>query len=319
MVAFTKKQNYRKNYKSNNAVKNAINKYKPPPKKPAKKYQVYNNKNAIMTLAKQVKSLQLSKLGPYQKRIEFFELDKEDMGNNNFNHTRPICFQLNDFTSDCKLHTLDPTSHVSQTMKGWSIVPSKFTGNLAKYNQFWATNDCEVSKLRYLPIKCEYTLTISTNMAEQDSPRWIRVDFVKPNKILPQTGSHALNLPEGIFSFSELLNGPAQPNKVNDINPLYWKRCHKPQWISLKANAGQTSATSVIRHKKFNIYFPNKVINVETDTPYSYANDSILTNISRKDQMWAVFSFDRQYSNTNNLKIGMTRTMHWRDEHGAAN
>lgn len=305
---------YRPNYrsKSTNKPVSAIQKKRWVPKQ-------VKNTMSINTLARQVKSLQVSKLGPYQKRIEGIEIDAADMGSNNFNHTRPICFQLNDFTDDCKLHTLNPTSHSSETMKGWTKVPNKFTGALAKYDQFWATNDCEVSKLRYLPIKCDYTLTISTNMADQDSPRWLRVDFVKPNKIIPQTGSHALNLPEGIFSFSELLNNSGQPHRVNDINPIYWRKIHKPQWINLKANSGQDSTTSVIRHKTFTIRFPNKVINVETDTPYSYANDTILTNIARKDQMWAVFSFDRQYDNTDALKIGMTRTMHWRDEHGAAN
>jgi len=305
---------YRPNYRSKNTNKpvSAIQKKRWVPKQ-------VKNTMSINTLAKQVKSLQVSKLGPYQKRIEAFELDHADMGTNNFNYSRPICFQLNDFTSDCKLHTLNPSTHSSQTMKGWSSIPSKFTGALAKYDQFWATNDCEVSKLRYLPIKCDYTMTVSTHMTEQDMPRWIRVDFIKPNKILPQSGSHALNLPEGIFSFSDLLNTYAQPHRVNAINPILWRKCAKSKWINLKASAGQSSTTDVIRHAKFSIRFPNKVINVETDTPYSYANDTILTNIPRKEQMWAIFSFDRQYVATDDLKIGMTRTMHWRDEHGAAN
>ena len=108
---------------------------------------------SINTLARQVKTLQVSQIGPYQKRLENVELDHNDMGASNYSQGRPICFQLNDFTNDCKLWTVNLTSHNVQSLKGWTAMPSSFTAGLAKYDPFWATNDCEVSKLRYLPIR----------------------------------------------------------------------------------------------------------------------------------------------------------------------
>ena len=166
-----------------------------------------------------------------------------------------------------------------------SQMPTMFTAGLAKYDPFWATNDCEVSKLRYLPIMADFKLTASMRLKDQDIAFWIRVDFIKPNKVLPQSGSHALNLPEGLFSMAHLLQDLNSPMPVNDINPAYmysWTKCAKSQWIKMQATPGMTENRTIIRHKTFRIKFPKKVINVETDTPYSYANDSILTNIPRK-------------------------------------
>ena len=64
-------------------------------------------------------------------------------------------------------------------------MPTMFTAGLAKYDQFstLATNDCEVSKLRYLPIKVDYQLTVSARCQEMNIPIWIRIDFLKPNEL----------------------------------------------------------------------------------------------------------------------------------------
>ena len=82
------------------------------------------------------------------------------MGTNNFSHGRPLCVQMNDFTSDAKIWTVNLQSHGAQSLKSFAQTPTMFTAGLAKYDPFWATNDCEVSKLRYLPIKVDYHLTM---------------------------------------------------------------------------------------------------------------------------------------------------------------
>ena len=86
------------------------------PKPKPKRYAVSNNSNAIITLARQVKSLQVSKIGPDQKRIENIEIDHADMGSNNYSPGRPICWQLNDFTSDNKLWTVNTQSHNAEQL-----------------------------------------------------------------------------------------------------------------------------------------------------------------------------------------------------------
>ena len=54
-----------------------------------------------------MRRLQTQQIGPYQKRLENLELDAADMGANNFSHGRPLCVQMNDFTSDAKIWTVN--------------------------------------------------------------------------------------------------------------------------------------------------------------------------------------------------------------------
>ncbi|AXQ65668.1 MAG: putative capsid protein [Circoviridae sp.] len=281
--------------------------------------QRIKNTASISSLSTAVRRLQKSQIGPYQKRLEHVELDSADMGSDDFNFERPICFQMNDFTNDCKLHTTNLTTHNSMQLKGWTQMPSQFTGGLAKYDQFWATNDCEVSKLRYLPIKCDFKLTLSGRLSETDVPIWVRVDFLRPNRVLPSSGSHDLNLPSGLYSLAHQITTINDPVAVNDINPLYWRKVRKSKWLKLSPRAGNSSDRTIQAFSSFSIRFPSKVINVETDTPYSYANDSMLTNVPRNKQMWMVFHFDRVHIASEALKLGVQRTLHFRDEHGAAN
>ena len=53
----------------------------------------------------------------------------------------------------------------------------------------------------------------------QDRDTWIRIDFVKPNKILPNTVQHEFNLPNSLPGF----NGLAKESMLerNIYNPLY--------------------------------------------------------------------------------------------------
>ena len=230
-----------------------------------------------------------------------------------------MSFQLNDFTADCKLWTTNATSHQGESLKGFAKMPSIFTAGLAKYDPFWATNDAEVSKMRYLPLRAEFKFQLSARVNENWDAFWVRLDFIAPRKVLPTSASHSLNLPDGLFSMKALLTTPAEPINTNDINSLYWRKVAKTQWVKIKAAPGEATDRSVVRHKTVNIKFPKRVINCETDTPYSYTNDTILSNVPRSTQMWCVISFDRQYTAALDFKLGIQRTMHWRDESGAAN
>lgn len=322
MVAYTKKpyRSFKKKISTNNPVKRAINKYKKaPPKQP--KYQVTNNKSAIMTLSRQVKRLQMSQIGPYQKRMENVRMDNAHVGSGGFSRDRPIAFQVNDFTADCYLHSVnDVTKDGMKLSRKFEATPTYFTASDGKYNPLWAMNDCEVSTLRYLPIKAQYTFNLSQKMMVTEQPRWFRVDFLTPKKHIPTSDAHSLNLPDGLYSMSRLMSDAQTEAKPldNKINYTYWRSVHRTKWMKFTP---QLSTTDVYITRKFDVTlnFPNKVINVETDTPYSYVEDTILTNTPRNQAIWAVISTDRQYDVEDNLKINISRTIHWRDEHGAAN
>jgi len=299
-----------------------------------KKYvpKTVKNTSSIYTLARQVKQLQVSQIGPYQKRMETILMDTAHVGAGGFSRGRPLAFQMNDFTDDCHLHTVNNTTKDGLPLARTFIPsPSFFSSTDAKYNPLWAMNDCEVSKNRYLPLKAEYKFKITMKMAVTDPVRWMRIDFLTPRKIIPTSEAHTLNLPEGLYSMGYIINGdsggtlsgnPATnllhavaPNK---INYTYWKPVQKTKWIKFRPQLS-TSDVDIIRHVNCDMTFPNKVINVETDTPYSVAVDTITTNTPRSQAIWAVLSFDKDYGVADDVNVAIGRTIHWRDEHGSAN
>ncbi|AXQ66308.1 MAG: putative capsid protein [Circoviridae sp.] len=302
----------------NNPVKRALKKYKKAPRKDP--LQQPNNKAAIMTLSRQVRKLQLAQIGPYQKRLEQVSMDAAHVGSPGFRRNRPVCWRINNFTDQTFFHTVNDTTHETELLaRRFLTAPNGFTGTDTKFNPFWGANDCEVSKLRYLPIKCEMVFNFTQKMKVTDMPRWIRIDFLTPRKVIPQSDAHSLNLPEGLYSMGQLIGYPEFSTAIpNKINYTYWRPVMKTQWVKFTP---QLSTSDVVINRRFNktIKFPNEVINVETDTPYSYANDSINTNTPRRTGVWCVINFDHDYDVEDALKFTIQRTIHWRDEHGAAN
>ena len=278
------------------------------------------NTNSIVQLQRDVKNLKLSQIGPYQKQVQYLNLDNtlgQVVGYSNI----PIAFQVNDFTETNKIFTANTTTFVTSAVQrtGTDIsfakqnthfnVPATF-----KYDPFWAsTSDDHVSNKRYLPIKASFLFSVSQRMQVTDPNAWVRIDFITPKKVLPETIAHSLNLPSGLYSMSHLAEDEMQNR--NKINTQYWRHICKTKWIQLKS-LNATTDTLVDKHYSKTIYFPKKVIECEIDTP-GISNDSIFTNIPRKQAIWCVISFNGMAGSSNKLSI--RRVIHYRDNEGKAN
>ena len=101
----------------------------------------------------------------------------------------------------------------------------------------------------------------------------------------------------------------------NKINPLYWRHVCKTKWIKVSSRSPTPVDIDVFKYWTQTIKFPNRVLNVETDTPGT-TNDSIYTNLSRKLGVWCIIS---NSGTVGAAELTIRRTIRFRDEHGSAN
>lgn len=279
--------------------------------------QQLKNTQSISSLSRAVRNLQRAQLGPFQTQWQQLRLD-HDAGIP-FKRAQPIVFQVNDFTDQQKIWQPDASTHVAAALsKKFNVIPSTwFQGADAHFDPHWAMRDDTVSHTRYHAVSTTLEWKFGMKLNTTDTPRWVRIDFITPKKILPNSSSHTLNLPEGAYSLSNLLNWPKYdaPEKENHINPLYWKKVAKTQWVKFSPHLSSTDV-DVIRHLKTYLKF-NQTINCEIDTPYT-TTDSVVTNTARKSQVWCVINFDTDYAAADHFGLSINRRISWRDEHGVA-
>lgn len=309
-------QPYRRNYNKkseNKPVKKAMTKYGPPPKKPAPKYQVYNNKNAIATLARQVKTLQLGKLGNFQKRCEKMNIVS---ATENFNRTYPICFCMNQFNDANNLHAqaykVDSTSGAAVFMKRFEpqssqVIYGSVPGPYTKYNPHWGSNDDTPSTEIYQPLGTKVRIQFEfENVLTTEEPKWLRVDIVRPKKQYTMTATHDLTLPVGLLQFSNIARGDVLER--NWINPQLWTV--KTKWLKLWNNSSATKDLKGIITINSS-YKNDKPIKPDYN---STTGATFLTNVPYMQKEWCIISCGDSAPTT----IDIQRFTSWRDQHGVA-
>lgn len=105
MAYAKRKARLARNKTPNKPVARAMTTYQKAPAsaKPTKQY-VANNRNAIVTLSKQVRNLQLAQLGAFQKRAEKVDWAKTESATLPWGKSQPMAICLNQFV-DKKLGT----------------------------------------------------------------------------------------------------------------------------------------------------------------------------------------------------------------------
>lgn len=304
-------------------------------KRRAKNTKVDKNKSAIMTLSRQVKSLQLSKIGLYQKAWQNANVGP---GFEPVSHgwTNKVLFMaLNDFSPYAALWRgepeIDPLSDNYNTPKtvqisNWATwVPSQNSASGTqmhnRYN-YWFNSQDVVSPVAYLPISTRVTMQFEIEgMPANAEPVYIRYQVIRQKKQLLHTTAHALNLPTNMAS----LAGMALDSKYrNRINREYF-HIHQDKWIKM------SNANDVTKNVKRTLVctqkFPSKVLKVEGEHPVTSGtaeSDNVLqgftTNIRPTDVYYLVIHTSRNldFANGERLSINFNRFISWRDQHGVA-
>lgn len=325
-----KTRGFPKKKTGNRPVDNAISKYKKAklPSNTNPRQYAANNRNAIMTLSRQVKSLQLSKLGMFQKRAEQVRwVADDDNTTYPWEVKKPFAFCLNQFNGrDTTTGALvkAPIYHTDsngfgQVMKRFGTwVPTALVGVNRELNPHIADIDDAVSPEVYKPLGTSVKIQLEfNNYPANERTDWFRIDVVRPKKHLLSSAFHKLNMPEGLGQFTALTAN----NMVdrNFINSTYWDVVYT-KWIPLVNNSGVNKhITKVVT---INRSYKNSPV-IKTDLNSTSATEAGVTTYPMFHQQtdptqleWCVISAGS--SDILPRSMSILRQISWRDQSGTS-
>lgn len=322
-------------------------KIKPPSKRKSLKFRKYkksgvsgqkmaDNKQtaAINDLSKKVYSLEMSKYGKTQQNFHSLERNLVPI------NTKPLCFDLTDFTcirpGDPEInggsvwqHYLAPPVNVS-TASHWKLEGAT--------NLYWNNNnDDQPDGGAYLAKMATYYVEVRGNTFLSNTR--VRFDVVsqKPDALIPNSlSTEDANLPDTLNYLKNL----CEPH-LNRINPVYFKKYFsKVIFLNSSKTATTKGTTANVIRFSFTIR-PNKVciqnetnpqvgggIVVDPDDP-TLDNQQVEiargnfgpNNVPATQPLWCIISTDDEGGSTpatQAVQIKMSRRVVWCDQLGSA-
>ena len=290
----------------------------------APRTKVGANRSAISVLAKQVKSLQLTQIGPYQKNWEMCAITG---GLHAWHETQPVCFALNNMFHEAPVYmgVADSTTFPGHEVPGHITVQNwEKTEPFSVYPEYsyWSgANDDVADKVRYRPISTKVTVNIECPSLAPNTTYWARIDIIKPTKTLLQSNAHKLTLPFNLQSLAYLVSD--NMSKRNRINRQYFK-IYETRWI--KMNNDTDVNKTVERFKTFTFKFPanspcekiNAREHVQTVT--GQINENFISNMPPDSIYWMVLStsFAGSLHASAEMNVQLSRFISYRDPDGVA-
>jgi len=304
MVAFTKTYNRRGGTAAKFPLTTTVNKpikkiYKKRPK--ATKANV--NKQAIMKMARQVKTLQNQRYGEVQSHTQFAILS----GDNKPLNARPILFGLNNFY-DQEIYSGHVSNGIATYAQAGTLVRQTYRSDLDDAYEWNARRNSDaVSLVEYKPVFTRLNLTFYFNPATAVYPAKVRVTILK---VKPYISSSKLNvaLPATLGAYRWLANSSA-----SSVTNYFDKRYHtilQDKWINVVPPANNPQ-TQFSREVRIDYRYGNDVLKPDiTSTP---GGQNFWTNTNVKDQIWVLVSTDTDPF-MDNMRISKFDV--WRDPHG---
>ena len=165
--------------------------------------RVVKNTQSVYQLSRAVKQLQSRQLGLYQKRTEHVNIAGSIL-----DMDKPICFCPQQFIgkggtetvyTGCPIWNLTAPAGagtVWHTALYKNFVQGNLWPNTANecYNPHWASRDDKVSSEVYQPLGTSISFEFSATMYYSDHPTWIRIDVLRPRKMLEKSTQHMLTM-----------------------------------------------------------------------------------------------------------------------------
>ena len=294
-------------------------------KAPAKKvkYAVAANKSQIDQLSRVVNR------GKYQKGFESAKM----VGGSIYNlaPNKPFCWAANDFSSTSPTLSnggqifgatylgTSPNMDTSAVIVGnWRRQTNPTVASLKQsYDQWAGANDDTVSLNSYTPLKATYTLSFTIpKMTPDMGARWIRVDILKPKKLLTMTAFQKFQLPDCLGALSNMALAPNAVDR-NKYNTTYWSVKSK----FVKIPQCEVAKENVQRVCKFDVKFPNRQLKLDLQAVQGgiHQYEPFWANCDPRDIVWIVVSINAAATeSSNNPVCEFSRTIHFRDGAGVS-
>lgn len=289
---------------SNKAVKRVYKKATTP------KTKTGQNKTAIMTLARQVKSLQNSRFGELQTHTQYALFT----GENKPLAAQPIAFCLNDFYDQIAKKGVI-TGGVATYANAVQFVRHTYQADLNDEHEWNARrNEDAVSSVEYKPVYTRCQIGFETAATGHLWPSSYRVTVLKM-KPHNNTNKLAINIPMNLGAYRNLAGKIWEPTR-NYLD----KRYHDvlfDKWITVRANNKLATEQASMRHScTISWKYRDQVIIPDfTNNP---ASQEFFTNVPVKDQIWVLISVPADLQG-NLLSVEVSKFDVWRDKYGTSN
>lgn len=292
----------------NKPVKTILKKPRKAVSKPAQ------NQKAIMTLSRQVKSLQLGEYGFKQRQTQSVVL-KHGIPAQQPLKTTPIAFQMNSFYDATPLlqGTVNATGDPVVTLVN-SFAKQTFDTDIKDQYQWNEQNNLDtVSLIRYLPVYSKLKFHFKGAIKSSQENIRYRVTLFKLKNQPMITSVRNLNMPYALGAYWHMCDDTiGQKNyfskKYHTVLMDKWVTISPPTLSTLGGNTSH-----VYRTLEVPFSWPNAKP-VDFDKTATPPAQQLYTNMAQTDIIWCLISSNQDTDS--GLDISIERSLVWRDQHG---
>jgi hypothetical protein len=268
------------------------------------------NKSAIMTLSRQVKSLQNQRFGEIQSASTVFTLDSALKLPE---PKLPVCFMVNDFYNDAPVWKgvhYPVSGDVGYSQIAVTERPSYNSDLLDQYEWNARQNTDAVSEIEYKPVYRRMNFHIETNLSGAYAPMKFRITLFKLKPVQLATNQIDCQLPSRLGAYRYLADSNNQI-KQNSFNPRFHTVIYD-KWVTIKSDStSPTKSTFVSIPYKF-----GDTDLVKPDFTNLPTGQTFWTNVPQNDIVWAMISVSGNATHPIVSKITCKSFFSWRDKHG---
>lgn len=275
---------------------------------------VKGNKNAILTLSRQVKTLQLDKFGSIQRMSQFLNVAHD--GTHKPLSTEPMLMCFNQFKEltplyHCAVSQTPPTTGIPTLLASHLFAKSAFSTDLADEYQWEDQSNLttSVSSVEYLPVYANLKIQLTGQLAQTDPVIRYRFTLFKTKRLPAASLQKNFSLPHAGGAYYHMCEDDVS------LRNQFSKSYHQilmDKWITIIPPNPYTSTHKV--HQVVNLpYSFGKIESLKLNYSALPAGQTLTSNIPQKDCIWLLISCNQPTSSPINLAI--TRDLTWRDRH----
>lgn len=276
----------------------------------APKGKVAENKDAVLTLARQVKALQNAKYGSIQSRSMELSFPSSVV----LTDTEPFGFLVNNMYNNYGVYQGNITTGTPGFTQVATFNKYDYLTDIAEQYQWNARQGTDlVSPIQYKPIFTRINMRFRLKFAGPGPSARVRVTYLTLKNPLTASDKINVNLPGVLGAYRNLaINASSQ--KRNAFNPRFHKILYD-KWISFK-NVCRTTDEKANVDRRLSIPFKYNDSDVlRPDYDNFPLGQLFWTNIPLHQQVWCIISCNTEMNEALST-LTMDRQDSWRDLHG---
>lgn len=269
------------------------------------------NKTAIMTLARQVKSLQQQRFGEIQSHTQYSGF-LGAVAADKLKASQPYCFGMNNFY-DQPIYKGTTSGTVATYASVGTLARQTYDGGLDDEYEWNARRNTDtVSNVEYKPVFTRVNFEFGFNPTLLTNIGYIRITMLKI-KPYNSTNKLAVQLPVVLGAYRNLAEHSGVSTK-NYLDKTY-HTILSDKYIKVAPPFGTNPLSEYKKYCRIDMRYPDMLLKPDITT--SPAGQTFWTNTKTSEQIWCLISLSSQLDGAlNNVLIGKFDS--WRDAHGAS-